>query len=149
MRVAATGTQILQAAVLDPLVGHSHSEAERWHIRVVHTSPDTIVLIHGLWMTTLSWESWIERYSARGYRVSAPAWPGMDVGIEELRADPSRVQRLGIGEIVDHYDAIVRDLDEPPILMGDSFGGALTEILLDRSLGAAGVAIDAAGTGVC
>lgn len=23
----------------------------------------TIVLIHGLWMTPLSWESWVERYT--------------------------------------------------------------------------------------
>ena len=108
------------------------------------SSPNTIVLIHGLWMTPLSWENWIERYAARGYRVLAPAWPGMDVGIDQLRADPSSVQHLGIGEIVDHYEAIVRDLDEPPIIMGHSFGGAFTEILLDRGLGAAGVAIDAA-----
>jgi pimeloyl-ACP methyl ester carboxylesterase len=108
------------------------------------TSPNTIVLIHGLWMTPRSWENWIERYAARGYRVLAPAWPGMDVGIDRLRADPSSVEHLGIGEIVDQYEAIVRDLDEPPIIMGHSFGGAFTEILLDRGLGAAGVAIDAA-----
>jgi hypothetical protein len=25
------------------------------------TAPDTIVLIHGLWMTPLSWEHWIDR----------------------------------------------------------------------------------------
>ena len=37
------------------------------------TTPDTIVLIHGLWMTPLSWEHWVERYSGRGYRVLAPA----------------------------------------------------------------------------
>ncbi len=34
----------------------------------------TIVLIHGLWMSPLSWEHWIERYTSRGYRVLAPAW---------------------------------------------------------------------------
>jgi alpha-beta hydrolase superfamily lysophospholipase len=104
----------------------------------------TIVLIHGLWMTPLSWEHWIERYSARGYRVLAPAWPGMDVGVEQLRADPNAIEHLGIAEIVDHYDRIVRGLDTPPIIMGHSFGGAFTEILLDRGLGAAGVAIHAA-----
>jgi pimeloyl-ACP methyl ester carboxylesterase len=108
------------------------------------TRPDTIVLIHGLWMTPLSWEHWIERYRGRGYRVLAPAWPGMDVGVEQLRADPSAIERLGIGEIVDHYEAVVRGLDTPPIIMGHSFGGSFTEILLDRGLGAAGVAIDAA-----
>jgi alpha-beta hydrolase superfamily lysophospholipase len=109
------------------------------------SAPDTVVLIHGLWMTPLSWEHWIERYSARGYRVLAPAWPGMDVDIEQLRADSSAIDNLGIEEILDSYDAIIREMDNPPIIMGHSFGGAFTEVLLDRGLGAAGVAIDAAG----
>jgi pimeloyl-ACP methyl ester carboxylesterase len=104
----------------------------------------TIVLIHGLWMTPLSWEHWIERYEQRGHRVLAPAWPGLDKDIQEVRDDPSAIEHLGIEEIVDHYDAAIRELDEPPIIMGHSFGGAFTEILLDRGLGAAGVAIDAA-----
>ena len=38
-------------------------------------APDTIVLIHGLWMTPRSWERWIPRYESRGYRVVAPAYP--------------------------------------------------------------------------
>jgi pimeloyl-ACP methyl ester carboxylesterase len=108
------------------------------------TAPDTIVLIHGLWMTPLSWEHWIERFSARGYRVLAPAWPGMDVDIEQLRSDASAIENLGIAEILNQYEAIVRELESAPIIMGHSFGGAFTEILLDRGLGAAGVAIDAA-----
>jgi alpha-beta hydrolase superfamily lysophospholipase len=108
------------------------------------TSVDTIVLIHGLWMTPLSWEHWIERYSSRGYKVLAPAWPGMEGDIDRVRAHPASVEHLGIEEIIDHYDAIVRALDPPPIIMGHSFGGAFTEVLLDRGLGAAGVGIDAA-----
>jgi alpha-beta hydrolase superfamily lysophospholipase len=123
------------------------SDPERQELQMATSQPastDTIVLIHGLWMTPLSWEHWIDRYSARGYKVLAPAWPGMDVDIEQLRADPSQVENLGIQEIVDHYDAIIRSLDTPPIIMGHSFGGAFTEVLLDRGLGAAGVAIDAA-----
>jgi pimeloyl-ACP methyl ester carboxylesterase len=103
-----------------------------------------IVLIHGLWMTPLSSEHWIDRYRSRGYRVLAPAWPGMDGDIEQFRASPSAVDNLGIEEIVDHYDAVIRGLDSPPIIIGHSFGGAFTEILLDRGLGVAGVAIDAA-----
>ena len=107
-------------------------------------TPDTIVLIHGLWMTPLSWEHWIDRYEDRGFRVLAPAWPGMDGDIDELRRDPSGIEHLGIQEIVDHYDVIIRELDTEPIVMGHSFGGAFTQILLDRGLGAAGVAIDSA-----
>src|SRR5919112_1923444 len=104
---------------------------------------DTIILIHGLWMTPLSWEHWIERYENRGFRVLAPAWPGMDGDIDELRRDPSGIEHLGIQEIVDHYDVIIRELDTSPITMGHSFGGAFTQLLLDRGLGAAGVAIKA------
>jgi len=51
---------------------------------------------------------------------------------------------LGVTEIVDHYDAIVRGFDQPPIVMGHSFGGLITEMLLDRGLGAAGVALSPA-----
>jgi pimeloyl-ACP methyl ester carboxylesterase len=108
------------------------------------TVPDTVVLIHGLWMTALCWENWVKRYEARGYRVLARSWPDMEGGVDALRADPSGIESLGIEEIVDFYDAIVRRLDDPPIIMGHSFGGAFTEILLDRGLGGAGVAIDAA-----
>ena len=107
-------------------------------------SEGTIVLIHGLWMTPLSWENWIERYQNAGYTVIAPAWPGMEVDIDVLRADPTVIEHLGIDEIVDHYDAIITDLPSRPIIMGHSFGGAVAEVLLDRGLGAAGVAIDAA-----
>jgi pimeloyl-ACP methyl ester carboxylesterase len=110
-------------------------------------TPDTIVLIHGLWMTPLSWEHWVERYTARGYRVLAPSWPGIperEADIEPFRHEPSGVASLGISEIVDHYDAIIRGLEQPPVIMGHSYGGLFTQILLDRGLGAAGVAIDSA-----
>ena len=100
------------------------------------------MLIHGLWMTALSWEHWVERYEDRGFNVIARSWPGMDGDIDELRRDPSGIEHLGIEEIVDYYAGIIGELDSPPIIMGHSFGGAFTQILLDRGLGAAGVAID-------
>jgi alpha-beta hydrolase superfamily lysophospholipase len=105
---------------------------------------DTIVLIHGLWVTTLSWEHWISRYRARGYRVLAPDWPGMDAGIEHLRHDPAVIARLGVTEIADHYDHLIRALHPPPVIMGHCLGGLVVQILIDRGLGAAGVAIDPA-----
>lgn len=100
-----------------------------------------IVLIHGLWMTALCWENWIKRYRANGRRVIASSWPGMDTSIEELRRDPSPIANLGITEIVAHYENLIRELDSAPIIIGHSFGGLITQILLDRGLGAAGVAI--------
>ncbi len=117
---------------------------------VDQNGPDTIVLIHGLWLTALSWEPWIGRYRARGYRVLAPNWPGMDAGIDELRRPPAAIARLGVTEIAGHYDHLIRGLAHPPAIIGHSVGGLVTQILLDRGLGAAGVAIDPApakGTG--
>jgi alpha-beta hydrolase superfamily lysophospholipase len=109
------------------------------------SKPDTIVLINGLWMTALSWEHWAERYQQKGFKVVARSWPGMDGDIDELRRNPAKeIGNLGVTEIADHYEAVVREQSSPPIIMGHSFGGLFTQILVDRGLGAAGVAIDSA-----
>jgi len=105
---------------------------------------DTVLLIHGLWMTSLCWEHWTERFRGRGINVIAPGWPGTEVPIEDLRKDASALAPLGVREIVDHYDKIIRALDRPPVLMGHSFGGLFVQMLLDRGLGAAGISIDGA-----
>jgi pimeloyl-ACP methyl ester carboxylesterase len=103
----------------------------------------TVVLIHGMWMTPRSWDNWVDHYADRGYRAIAPGWPGVK-DPAETRRDPSALKGLGIKKIVDHYDAIIRELDRPPIIIGHSFGGLTTQLLLDRGLGAAGVAIGTA-----
>lgn len=108
------------------------------------SSPKTIVLIHGLWMTALSWENWVSHYTNKGYRVIAESWPGLGGDIHELRRDPTPIAGLGITEIVDFYEGIINKLDEAPIIMGHSFGGLMTQILLDRGLGAAGVTFGSA-----
>ena len=106
--------------------------------------PDTIVLIHGLWVTPRSWEKWIEHYENKGYRVLAPAYPGFEVEVEALNEDPSPIEALTIPGVVEHLEGIVGELENPPIIMGHSFGGTFTQILLDHGYGAAGVVIDSA-----
>lgn len=106
-----------------------------------------ILLIHGLWMTPLCWENWVKRYNDYGYNVIAPAWPGLDErSIKDIRQDPTLIRGLGVLEIVNHYDKIIRSLKKPPIIMGHSFGGLFVQLLLDRGLGCAGVAINSAQT---
>jgi alpha-beta hydrolase superfamily lysophospholipase len=100
------------------------------------------VLIHGLWMTPRSWEHWVSHYTDRGYKVFAPAYPGLGVEVEALREDPSPIEALSIPATVESLQTLIGELDSPPIIMGHSFGGALTQILLDHGFGAAGVAID-------
>lgn len=106
-------------------------------------STKTIVLIHGAWLTPRSWDRFRARYEAAGYTVVSPAWPMMDRPVDELnRAPAAGLAQLGIRQIVDHYERIIRGLPESPIIMGHSFGGLFTQLLLDRGLGVAGVAID-------
>jgi pimeloyl-ACP methyl ester carboxylesterase len=109
----------------------------------MNAEAQTVVLIHGMWMTPRSWDAWIDHYSSRGYPAIAPGWPGVK-DPEETRRDPSALKGLGLTRIVDHYDKIIRELDRPPIIVGHSFGGLTTQLLLDRGLGAAGVAIGTA-----
>ena len=108
--------------------------------------PDTIVLVHGFWVTPRSWEHWITHYEAKGYRVIAPAYPGFDVEVEALNRDPSPIERVTVPQIVDRLESVVRELASPPILMGHSAGGAFVQVLLDHGFGAAGVAINSAPT---
>jgi alpha-beta hydrolase superfamily lysophospholipase len=93
-------------------------------------------------MTPRSWENWVEHYSKRGFNVLTPAYPGFEVEVEALRADPTPIEKVTVPQTVEHLEQIVGALDRPPILMGHSFGGVLVQILLDHGYGAAGVAID-------
>ena len=108
------------------------------------SSADTIVLIHGLWLTPLCWENWVDHYKSKGFNVLAPSWPGMEGDIDQVRHNTTPYEALGITEIADHYERIIGELDKPPIIMGHSFGGLITQVLLDRGLGSAGVAISPA-----
>ena len=103
-----------------------------------------IVLIHGLWMTALGWEHWVERYQRQGFEVIARSWPGLDGDIAALRQDASALDDLGITEIVEFYTGVIGGLARKPIIMGHSFGALITQILLDDGLGVAGVSIDSA-----
>ncbi|VWD36622.1 MULTISPECIES: alpha/beta hydrolase [Burkholderia] len=111
------------------------------------TPTDTVVLIHGLWMTPLSWEHWVNRYEQRGMRVITPGYPDVQpgtAGVEALRRDPSPLVNLGVREIFDHLARTIAALDTKPIIMGHSFGGAFAQLLLDAGYGSAGVSIDGA-----
>jgi pimeloyl-ACP methyl ester carboxylesterase len=109
-------------------------------------NPTTIVLIHGFWVTPRSWEHWKAHYEAKGYTVLTPAYPGFEVEVEALRADPTPIEQLQVPEIIDMLENLIGKLDRPPIIMGHSAGGAFTQILLDHGFGAVGVAINSAPT---
>ena len=65
-------------------------------------APDTVVLIHGFWVTPRSWEDWKARYESRGYRVLTPAYPGFEVEVEALNADPTPIENLTVQAVGEH-----------------------------------------------
>jgi pimeloyl-ACP methyl ester carboxylesterase len=105
-----------------------------------------IVFIHGMYMTPLCWEHWLDYFQAKGYTCSAPAWPGRDQPIETLRKnhpDPE-LGKLTLSAVLTHLTNVIQALDDKPILIGHSMGALIVQLLLQRDLAAAGIAIDSA-----
>ena len=103
-----------------------------------------LMLIHGAWLSARSWENYAEYFGTRGFAVSAPEWPRKHGDVEEMRETAGESAGLGVQEIVDHYEKLIRGLEQPPVLIGHSYGGLFVELLLDRGLGRAGVAMSPA-----
>jgi pimeloyl-ACP methyl ester carboxylesterase len=109
-------------------------------------NPKEIMFIHGMFVTPLCWENWIQSFEDAGYVVSAPAWPLHDGSVEELRQE-SRLEALGqltFEQVLNHYREILRKKTTKPILVGHSMGGLFAQILLSEGLGQAAVVIDSA-----
>ena len=105
----------------------------------------TVIFVHGAWLTPKAWDAWRAYFEAAGYQTVAPTWPHMDRPIDALRSSPDpALAKLNVVDIVDHYAAEIAKLDEPPIIIGHSFGGLITMMLLDRGCGVAGVVLDPA-----
>ena len=65
------------------------------------TDKAPIVLIHGLWMTPTSWDTWAERFRAAGHEVIEPGWPGIDDrSVADIRSNPEPLE--GIGQLRHH-----------------------------------------------
>lgn len=108
----------------------------------------TIMFVTGSFVTNRGWITWQKYFEDKGYKTVAPAWPFKDGSPQELRAkhplgNPG-LSALTLPEILDHYANIAKGLPEKPVIIGHSFGGLMTQILINRDLGAAGVAIHSA-----
>lgn len=103
-----------------------------------------IVLIHGAWVTADSWATFRQPFEAAGYTVHTPTWPLLDgFTAAEINANPPKgFGALTVGKVVDHLQRFIETLPEQPILIGHSYGGLYTQMLLGRGVGVAGVAIN-------
>lgn len=107
-------------------------------------SSKTVIFIHGLYMTPLCWEDWVKRFEAKGYHCLAPAYPGRDKSVRELQTPDAMLGKLTLSNILDHLTSKIKALDEKPILIGHSMGALITQLLLQRGLASAAIAIDSA-----
>jgi non-heme chloroperoxidase len=103
-----------------------------------------VVFVHGLWLLPSSWDRWAEVYEEAGFTALTPGWPDDPETVEEANAHPEVFAGKGVGDVADHFEAVIRGLDRRPAVIGHSFGGLLAQILAGRGLSAASVAIDPA-----
>jgi pimeloyl-ACP methyl ester carboxylesterase len=101
-----------------------------------------VVFIHGLWLLPSSWDRWAQLFEEAGYAPVTPAWPDDPESVEDARANPDVFAKKTLGQIADHTAEVIGALTRKPAVMGHSTGGLLAQMIADRGLSAATVAID-------
>ncbi|MEP7111359.1 MAG: alpha/beta hydrolase [Ferruginibacter sp.] len=104
----------------------------------------TIVFVTGAFVSNSCWDEWKTYFESKGYTTSAPRWPFKNGSASELRnkqPNDTDLAALTLKDLVEHFAAIVKDLPEKPIVIGHSLGGLITQIIVNRDLASAGVAI--------
>ncbi|MDQ1356797.1 MAG: hypothetical protein QOG44_1170 [Acidimicrobiaceae bacterium] len=119
------------------------SEYEQQQVDTANATGRTpVVFVHGLWLLPSGWDRWRRVFEEAGYSTLAPGWPDDPETVEEAKAHPEVFAHKTVGQVADHYEAVIRKLDRPPAVVGHSFGGLLAQILAGRGLASAAVAID-------
>jgi pimeloyl-ACP methyl ester carboxylesterase len=119
------------------------SDRETRQVEQANASERTpVVFIHGLWLLPSSWDRWADLFENAGYAAVTPSWPDDPETVEEARANPEVFARKTIGQVADHTAAVIGGLEKKPAVIGHSTGGLLAQIIADRGLSAATVAID-------
>jgi non-heme chloroperoxidase len=128
-------------AAITPQTTITSREAEQVE-RANESGKTPVVFIHGLWLLPSSWDRWAELFEEAGYAAVTPSWPDDPETIEEARAHPEVFARKTLGQVADHVAEVIQGLAKKPVVMGHSTGGLLAQMLADRGLSAATVAID-------
>ena len=119
------------------------SEREAQQVEKANASGNTpVVFIHGLWLLPSSWDNWARAFEEAGYAAVQPSWPDDPETVEEARANPDVLAKKNLKLVADHTAEVIGQLDRKPAVMGHSTGGLLAQMIADRGLSAATVAID-------
>src|ERR1700709_196246 len=104
---------------------------------------NSIVFISGTFIGNNCWNEWKLNFENRGYTCLSPAWPNKYDTPEILRnrhPDPA-IAANRLNDLTDYYADIVHASPQKPFIVGHSLGGLIVQLLLQRGLGRAGVAI--------
>nr|WP_322623718.1 alpha/beta hydrolase [uncultured Flavobacterium sp.] len=108
------------------------------------TTNKTIILITGAFVSHSIWHNWEIYFREKGFTVLVPPWPHKDAPVAELRNslpnNPSFAS-MRLADVIAHYENIVTSLPEKPIVIGHSLGGLIVQILVNRGLVSAGIAL--------
>lgn len=108
-----------------------------------------IVFVTGAFVTNSCWDEWRTYFEEQGYTTHAPAWPFKNGTADELRRRQpydTDLAGLTLNELIDYYAEIVAAFPEKPIVIGHSLGGLITQVIVNRDLAEAGVAIHSVPT---
>ena len=129
-------------AAITPQTGTITSREAEQVERANASGKTPVVFIHGLWLLPSSWDRWAELFEQAGFAALTPSWPDDPDTVEEARAHPEVLAGKTLGQIADHVAEVIGALTKKPVVMGHSTGGLLAQMIADRGLSAATVAID-------
>ena len=122
------------------LSASERAQVQRANVSGLHP----VVFVHGLWLLPGSWQRWAEAFEEAGYIALMPDWPGDPSSVAEANANPAPMAGSTVGQVADHFSAVIAQLERKPAVVGHSFGGLLAQILAGRGQSAVTVAIDPA-----
>lgn len=106
-------------------------------------NPKTILFITGAFVSNESWDEWRDFYENKGYKTVAPPWPYKNDTAEKLRKrhPDQEIASIRLQQLLDYFEEIARSFSEKPIIIGHSIGGLMAQILNQKGLAAAAIAI--------
>src|SRR5262249_26478152 len=99
----------------------------------------TIVFAHGLFVTSGSWNDWVNFFQAKGYTCHTPANPYHEGTPKEMwDHTPPQLGKVSFEDVVNKLAAFINTLSEKPIVIGHSLGGLSVQKLVEMDKAAAG-----------